>query len=441
MPASRLTAQTFTPVTHIACGGTHSLFTKADGTLWGMGDNSSGQLGLGHALFFTSTPRQISSGVGTIAAGFEHSLFSSDNGIWAMGGNEYGQLGDGTTNNHYFPEKVFSVNLTVRLTALAAGYAHSLFGSYTPLGGSLWTMGGNDFGQLGDGTTAEHHTPEIVASASPGTPVTASAGGDGHSLFIRPDGSLWGMGYNGDGELGDGTIDDQHSPEQIVPSGVTAVAAGSDYSLFIESDGSLWAMGHNGVGQLGDTTTDDSHIPELIMASNVVSVAAGAFHSLFIMSDGSLWGMGFNAYGQLGDGTTNDSHIPELIVASNVVSVAAGDYHSLFIMSDGSLWGMGQNAFAQLGDGSVTDRLVPVEIVFPPVILANAAKVPGGPFHFTFTTRPADGFTVLASTNLSLPLSNWTVLGGLTEFPPGQFRFFDPEATSYNMRFYRVRSP
>jgi alpha-tubulin suppressor-like RCC1 family protein len=66
---------------------------------------------------------------------------------------------------------------------------------------------------------------------------------DYHSLFLKSDGSLWAMGDNYYGELGDGTFNQTNRPEQIVASNVTAIAAGQLYSLFVKSDGSLWAMG------------------------------------------------------------------------------------------------------------------------------------------------------------------------------------------------------
>jgi hypothetical protein len=51
------------------------------------------------------------------------------------------------------------------------------------------------------------------------------------------------------------------------------------------------------------------------------------------------------------------------------------------------------------------------------------------------------GFTVLATTNLALPLSNWTVLGAPVEGPSGQYQFTDTQATNTAIRFYRVSSP
>ena len=137
--------------------------------------------------------------------------------------------------------------------------------------------------------------------------MTAIAAGDQHSLFLKSDGSLWAMGYNAFGQLGDGTFSvnfpyyGTNRPEQIVPGGVTAITAGSEHSLFVKSDGSLWGMGWNTEGELGDGTSNgNTNKPEQIVSNGVVAIAAGCWHSLFLKSDGSLWGMGYNYYGGLG---------------------------------------------------------------------------------------------------------------------------------------------
>jgi hypothetical protein len=47
----------------------------------------------------------------------------------------------------------------------------------------------------------------------------------------------------------------------------------------------------------------------------------------------------------------------------------------------------------------------------------------------------------LTTTNLLLPLSNWSVIGSVPEISPGVFQFTDLQATNGPQRFYRVRSP
>jgi Regulator of chromosome condensation (RCC1) repeat len=103
------------------------------------------------------------------------------------------------------------------------------------------------------------------------------------------------------------------------PATVTKLAAGFRHSLFLKSDGGLWGMGANSFGQLGDGTSMGQDTPERIVSSGVTAIAVGNFHSLFLKSDGSLWGMGDNEAGQLGDGTQTDSSIPERII-SNFIS-------------------------------------------------------------------------------------------------------------------------
>jgi hypothetical protein len=76
-------------------------------------------------------------------------------------------------------------------------------------------------------------------------------------------------------------------------------------------------------------------------------------------------------------------------------------------------------------------------------VLANITVPAGGGngLQFTFTNAPAADFTVLTATNVSLALTNWTVLGEVQQVAPGQYQFTDPQPATNGMRFYRVRSP
>jgi alpha-tubulin suppressor-like RCC1 family protein len=442
MLAGRLAAQT---VTGIAVGQYHSLFVKSDGTLWGMGNNGDGRLGLGSVITDVEVPTEITNGVGSVAAGYLHSLFERNNALWAMGYDYYGQLGDGTSLNHYVPEQVVLVSPRASISALAAGAYHSLFATtqyFTGTGTDLQGAGWNATGQLGDGTYDNHYTFESIYPVSSGS-ISAVAGGYDHSLFVLPNGSLWGMGDNTNGELGIGLLTHTNLPEMIVPGGVTAVAAGDDFSLFLKSDGTLWGMGNNQYSELGlgseyflpPSTTAPLVIFSNLIAATVVAVAAGANDAFCITSDGILWGAGDNTYGELGQGTAGDFQFGIWMpIARNVVAVAAGPYDTLFIKSDGSLWGMGQNSYGELGTGDNNERSVPVEILPPPPPAITGVSVAGSQVVVTWPTNQA-GFQLQSTASLG-PSAAWHAVSPGPSIVNGQYTVTNPLSAS--QQFYQL---
>ncbi len=72
--------------------------------------------------------------------------------------------------------------------------------------------------------------------------------------------------------------------------------------------------------------------------------------------------------------------------------------------------------------------------------LINAHMLGNGSFQFAFTNVPGASFSVWSTTNLSLPLSNWTALGSAVEGPPGQYVSTDNAPTN-SPRYYGVRFP
>jgi alpha-tubulin suppressor-like RCC1 family protein len=420
------------PVTKIAAGGGQSLFIKADGSLWVMGNNGYGELGLG-ALSKTNLPQLIVGGdVTAVAAGKFDSLFlKSDGSLWGMGYN-YGELGDGTYNATNRPEQI----LASGVTAMAAGHYSSYF---IKNDGSLWAMGTGSTGELGDGTyDISTNVPEQIVASN----VTAVAGGERFSLFIKSDGSLWAMGLNNLGQLGDGTINTMtNRPEQVVASNVTAVACGQFHGLFLKNDGSLWGMGNNTKGQIGPGNIPSQ--PTQIVASNVVAIAAGESHSLFLKTDGSLWGMGDGSSGQLGiiNVPLYGPIFPTQIVASNVVAIAAGVAHSLFVLNDGSLWVMGSDSSGQLGDGRSygcnakrPERIYPIPARYNQISgqAMNATKM-----RLSFAGLAGASYALDRSFSLTPP--NWIPQATNFAGPDGIILFTNTPNTTTN-NFWRIRA-
>jgi len=222
---------------------------------------------------------------------------------------------------------------------------------------SVWAWGWNGVGQLGDGTTSDRVRPVKVPNLS--DVVAVSAGGY-HTLALKGDGTVWAWGWNGVGQLGDGTTVDRARPVQVPGlSGVVAISAGTFHSLALHGDGTVRAWGWNYFGQLGDGTTVDRRSPVTVPnLRGITSIAGGGLHSVASTDKGHVFAWGYNGFGQLGDRTTQDRHIPTESLFDECEGcsswwqsrVNAGMYHSLSLATQPSSSSWGWNHFRQLSD-------------------------------------------------------------------------------------------
>ena len=175
-------------VTKIAAGSSHSLYVK-NNYLWAMGENSDGQLG-DSTTWDRNRPIFVPGIEGTITdviAGGNHSFYVRQNGtIWAMGSDHVGQLGVG---DDQASDKNVSIQIPDSTNAsVATGPSHSFL---LKPDGSLLTSGLNADGQLGIGNTSNSNdfqdtkTKAYVLKISP-TPTNGSAtisGNDTHFAY------------------------------------------------------------------------------------------------------------------------------------------------------------------------------------------------------------------------------------------------------------------
>lgn len=346
------------------------------GPVVGWGWNGWGQAGsvLG-VLTQATVGTRARSDVAMVAAGAFHTLsVGADGRVWASGMNTFGQLGDGTTTDRSVPVSVAGLSSVI---AVSAGAYHSLA---VQADGSVWAWGWNGFGQLGDGTTVERHTPVRVAGLSGRTGVKVAAGAF-HSLALASDGSVRAWGWNGFGQLGNGTTVDQHLGVQVADlSGAAGISTGAYHSLALRPDGSVLSWGWNSFGQLGDGTTVDRHRPVPVPGvTGVVTLGRGAwFHSMAVAADGKAWAWGWNGFGQLGDATTVERHAPVRVAVAGLVAAAGGLFHSLGVDASGTVRAWGWNGLGQLGDGTTLDRHLAVPVRLPAGLVTS---VSAGAYH------------------------------------------------------------
>jgi len=311
-----------------------------------------------------------------IAVEKERNLVVLNNGsVKAWGNNQFGQIGDGTTTDRHTPVEVIPLT---NIAAVASGGYHSLALAND---GKVWAWGKNDQGQLGDGTLSENHTPKLVIGL---TNVISIAAGFDYSLALKNDGTVWAWGGNMWGTLGDGTFTNRWQPVQVNKlSGIIFISGATEHCLALKNDGTVWSWGWNANGCLGDGSTIAKRaIPAQIPAlSGITAIAAnGSFHNMVLKNDGTVWTWGDNFYGQLGDGTYIEKTVPvQLASLTNVAAIGTGERHSFAIKTDGSLWAWGWNGNGQLGvDFTFSfSENTPVNVS----LLSGIKRISGGSFH------------------------------------------------------------
>jgi alpha-tubulin suppressor-like RCC1 family protein len=348
-----------------------SLFLNSDGSVWGTGQH----LVPNYVPGVTSPVRLLqSSNVVSVASGGGAGFaLLADGTLWGVGANNYGQLGDGTTQYRSQPQRVPGLS---DVKAVATGGSSVLALTQD---GTVWAWGSNSNGQLGDGTRNDRYVPARVIGLANITKITV---GGGQSAFaLRADGTVWMWGSAALGSAGDGVLASPGDPEfnHLVPTQVHvldqvwAISAGFDHHLALRSDGTVWTwgagvLGANGTGAAGLEKGQPQLVPVQIPGlDRVVAIdAAGLWFSLALKDDGTVWAWGYNNVGQLGVSGINYSASPIQVPGlTDIVAIAAGTQHGLAMRRDGTVLAWGGNSGGQLGDNSLQDRAPPGSVAGP----------------------------------------------------------------------------
>ena len=421
----------------IVSGTDYALALAQDGKLYAWGWDTRGQLGSGRALF-SALPRKVPAipPIVHMDGGAAHVAAVDWLGkVWTWGRNDAGQLGRRSISDPTRPGQVQGVGGIVRASAsrsftaalksdgtvlvwgtfagrlrmpeTIAGLAgvvdiRSGFGHIVALkgDGTVWTVGSNDYGELGDGTAGGVRT---TAAKVPGVASIVKIGaGPCGSIALKNDATVvaW-------GRAACAATPARYSPAPVAGlSGVADVVGGFDHSHAILTNGSVreWdnnyvpatrsgllavtqlaadtgletvallangtviVTGSNDLGQHAQGNTNPISDISLVDLSNVAAVATahsgdGAITHYARASNGDLYGWGADFDSQLGQGATLVSSVPKLVSGLPALAkVAAGDTAAYAVDANGFAWAWGDNRSTQLGDATVTPRSTPAKI-------------------------------------------------------------------------------
>lgn len=293
-----------------------------------------------------------------------------DSAVRCWGGNQQGQLGDGTQEPRVSPATVDLPSADV--VAFASGFRHNCAALAT---GDVYCWGENTDGQVSpdaDSVVTEPVRVPIEAAGPNG--VVSLAAGEYHSCAVLMDGRVLCWGSDRQGQLGIGWGYEAPPTQVPLPGPARQVTAGDFFTCVLlvnEGQQQVWCFGQNHYGQLGDgTETDQQFAVRAMLDEPVQRIDAGGFFVLAsLQGEGypPLYGWGENGAGQLGPEVGPQTSLPTAVMPSwNLVHWSAGLSHACAVRwFDDEPWQTlcwGTNGKGQLGDGTTISRAEPERV-------------------------------------------------------------------------------
>lgn len=350
--AASTAARDAAPTRSISAGGEHTCEVRTDGTLWCVGRNTNGQLGLGRQGPGISVPEQVgdaTSWASVSAGGAATCALRTTGALYCFGVNHRGQLGDGTRTVRSTPVKVAG-----RWAQVDIGWFHACG---VRRNGRLLCWGDNSSGQLGLGGTQGRLSPTLVEGRG-----WTSVAVEGWNTCGTRSGKLFCWGRNGFGQLGDGTTTNRSTPARVGDADTwSRVDVAWTHACGLQASGTVSCWGRGDQGQLGRGTWVNGTTPVAVAGElRATSVSVGESYSCLTDTSGARWCWGGNAYRQVAAG--GRTPVPSPVQATGgdrLVALTAGWTHACALDDAGvaRCWGSaakGQLALSRDGAGRGT---------------------------------------------------------------------------------------
>jgi len=358
-------------------------------------------------------------------------LYKAENGTYPSGSSSLPKS-SGTEYQYTVVGNDYYLSATSQNNDVIAKYTSSEYGSsvqdgvwsgHTPPGEPTWKQissntyhtcaigtdskaycwGYNTYGQLGNGSTTDSHSPVAVNTSGvlSGKTITSITVGENHTCAVASDNNAYCWGFNFNGQLGNNSTSNSNVPVAVNTSGVLSgktiispISIREYHACAVASDNNAYCWGYNNKGQLGNNSTSQSTVPVAVNTAGVLSgktltaVAVGQYSSCALASDGTVYCWGENVYGQLGNNSTSESHVPVAVNTSGVLSgktvsnITSGYQNVCSIASDNNAYCWGRGDYGQLGNNSTSQSNVPAAVNTAGVLSGKTiSSIKGGLYH------------------------------------------------------------
>ncbi|MDR5655331.1 putative Ig domain-containing protein [Ruixingdingia sedimenti] len=351
-------------VAQISVGNLHACAVMTDGGVKCWGDGAYGKTGQGSTDDITvpTNVTTLGKNIRQVSAGGSHTCaVLTDDTAKCWGSGVYGQLGNDTKTTSYVP--VIVSNLS-NVDKIIAGAIHTCA---TLKSGGVKCWG--NAGRVGDGSFSERTVPTSVSDINEVVRSIAASLQDGHTCVATISGAVKCWGWNAYGQIGNGTKTDVHSPYTVSNLGAKAIAVATTEgsSCAILENGKIKCWGWNDSGRLGNGTTSNSLTPVDVSGISGASAISGGQSHICAIDSSRLKCWGSNSSGQLGIGTSiTKSTTPVSVVnlPENILTISAGTSSNCALVVSGGLKCWGNNSQGTVGDGTKVQKSSPVDITY-----------------------------------------------------------------------------
>lgn len=276
----------------------------------------------------------------------------SDGTLWGVGLNSQGELGLGDNVKRHMFEPIPGIG-NVKEVICGANHTFVITNA-----GEVFSTGKNGAGQLGLGDNENKTTFTKVNISN----VKRIECGVNHSVMINASNEIYTCGRNTEGQLGLGNNENKNVFTKVNVTNVTDFACGGNHMLVLLNTGELQGVGMNSKGQLGlNNLVNQNTLTKVNVLTTIADISCGLYHSIVVYRDGSCVATGDNTYGQLGIGSTTQAKVFTTVNLTNVKECRGEKYNSVLITHDHKVYVNGKNDMGQLGLGDFVDKNNPVE--------------------------------------------------------------------------------
>lgn len=388
-------------VQKIEAGGYCTFALVTGGHLYAWGYNAKGNLGNG-GTYREVYPCDITGSfdgdlITDISAGKQHAMAITNYGrVFIWGYNDHMQVTGDSTNTYYAMPQDITENFPAEevLHIYAGGNSSGVITIF-----SAYVWGGNEYGQLGIGSTDNTNYQVDLANHFPAeTEITGMALGENHSMYMTNNGKIYTCGENGNGQLGNKTdYNDSYTPihisDHLLRTGITFfndLLERNEQILVKDFDQIHYMIAEYHEGEWADNAdlsdflyySSDESIAEVDQETGQLTMKKGGFADIY-----AVWRDNAQIINCDFENPKYEGFVVKfpLEILEICTKTETGKYGSFYLTEEGRLYGWGYNAKGQLGNGRTANRNYPMELtnLFSDTIL----DVQSGYHHTVILTK------------------------------------------------------